>query len=239
MKSIGEEQKAARRKERRKLRRGQQKIEVIKVPIAADIYPMLYDQNTPRTYEEGIQSNAWANVTELEGNAESEMKVLQITCYGRRNNNSGGVVPYRDFSADYYISLDKLSQLGKNKKVTSIDIFNRVKEKKGTLTARDKTFSFLVQRGELAIFGDISKEGLAECMHEKIFKGFTIIIKKAQEPQHPHVWEIQRGVYKPGQTDPTTICTCKCGAKYVTNAPISATLNLPTRGCTIRGEHHE
>jgi hypothetical protein len=200
---------------------------------------MLYDQNTPRTYEEGIQSNAWANVTELGGNPEKETKFLQITCYGRRNNNSGGAIPYRDFSADYFIPMSKFSQLGKSKKVTSVDVFNRGKEKKGTLIDMGKTFSFMVQRGELAIFGDVNKEELAECIHEKIFKGFTIIIKIAQEPQNQHMWQIQRGVYKIGQTDPTTICTCKCGAKYVTNAPISATLNLPTRGCTIRGEHHE
>jgi len=234
MTTLQDEQKAARRKERRRLRRSQQKVGIIESPPnASDIYPMLYDQNSPRTYTEGIQSTASVYLEELEGKSGEETKFLHISCYGRRINNPTPTLPLRDFSTDYYIPMDKFSQLGKNKKITSVDIFNRGKEKKGTLTATDKTFSMLVQRGELAIFGDMSKESLAECIKDKTFYCFATIIKTAQEPQHQHEWEIQKGIFKPKQTDPTSICTCKCGAKYVTLAQHPL---LPTRGCTVRRE---
>jgi len=237
MSTISEENKAARRKERRRLRRSKQKVEVTTAgPKAADTYPMIYDQNTPRTYTEGLQTTACASVVTLSAKLGGEEPFLNITCYGKRNDNASSTVPYRDFVIDYYIPMDKFSQLGKNKKVTSVDVLNRAKEKKGTLTATTKTFSLLAQRGELSISGDLNKTQLAEHLADKVFYVFNTIVKVAQEPQYEHQWEVQKGVFSQSQVDPHSVCKCtKCGAKFVTIAH-GAEEGFPTRGCTVKGE---
>jgi len=228
MTQLNAEQKAAKRRERRQTRRQTKKGATI-LPATKDSesYPMLYNKERPKTYEEGIQSTASISLMELDKSGE-ESTFCSITCYGKRNVPLLPKGRVYDWTTEYFIPLSTLSKLGK-KKVTSIDVYTRNKDKRGTLTATEKTFSLLVQRGELAISGDIPRTELAEALQDKVFYCFTTIIKTAQEPKHEHNWEVQKGIYSPTQSDPTSIYRCTaCGVKLFTQAskPVP-----PTRGC--------
>lgn len=234
MSAITKEEKAAKRRERRRLRRGQKKMDIaVPKPLASDTYPMVYeDPKKERTYQEGAQSNGCASVVERDVKSGQESKFLNITCYGKRNKDPSKP---RDFSAEYFVPMDKFSQLGRSKKVTSVDVLNFGGEKKGTLTHSSSGYALLVQNGKMFIFGELNSGDLKEAIHEKLSCGFGILIREmAEEPQHTHEWEIKKVVCSPIQAEPTNVCTCtKCGVKFVTNAK---EFTLPTRGCSVPSE---
>jgi len=229
--SPDKENKAARRRERRRLRRMNKKVEVsAPAPKASETYPMLYSLPLPKTYAEGIRCNASVSVKERMGKSKVPSLFIHFDCEGRKYTGDTWV---RDFSAEYFLPIEAFSQLGKSKKVISVDLLNPGGEKRGTLTFTGKTYSLLAQWGKLSIFGDIDKEYLLETVKEKVFHGFCVIIKEVEEqPAFTHDWEVKKGVLTPTQVDPTSVCTCKkCGAILSSNAPVFA---LPTRGCTAQ-----
>lgn len=188
---------------------------------------MLYSKDISKTYANGIQSTGCVSLAELPGKLGEETLFLNITCYGRKYSGDEWV---HDFTAEYYVPMDKFKQLGHNKKITSVDVLNPGREKKGTLTLVGKHYSLLTQWGQLAISSDVKVSDLHEAIADKVFLSMAVLIKEAITPQHEHVWEVKTGVYSPLQTDPTSIYTCsKCGVQYVT---IAADATLPSRGCT-------
>jgi len=239
MPNIGKEDKAARRRERRRLRREKNKSTFAysgeKATIAADKFPMIFDWRDPTSYQEGYKSTATLSksLTVL-GTDKLEEEYLNITCYGKYTMDVQPNGAYREFVMDYFIPLAKLGQLGKKKAgLTSVDIINRHKEKKGTLYAHENgKLCFVVRKDDLIISGDTTKEYLAEHFHEGTQGGCNTIVKTAGKEhtgEHDHQWEKRTGVFAANQVDPTHLYYCSiCGVRYK-----GGNLGVPpTKGCT-------